>query len=256
MKRIHESIPNWAAFVTFAVITAVFGFSCGSGGSNATPKIAPPPVAPSAVEAACASQIFSVGRPLSFSELTAAANLKFELREVHFRDVFVKNGDEVDFAYRTEMRMELSKDRFLKPMNTLACDLQGEAPKDGGRKVSRMMIPVLGDLYLPSTRITVFDQASAESDNYNLPRISEMTVSNARYFSFNQSWMNPTSPNARRYRQVRTVGEYLQLLRSPMYFGKQKVELREMGDGWLGVYAEKSIGRERAQLMILLTQAN
>ena len=256
MKRIHESIPNWAAFVTFAVTVAVLGFSCGSGGSNATPPPALPTVAPNAVDTACASQIFFVGRPLSFSELTAAANVKFELREVHFRDVFLKDRNTVDFAYRTEMRMELAKDRFLTPMNTLACDIQGEAPKKGDRKVSRMMIPVLGDLYLPSSRITVFDQASTESDNYNLPRISEMTVSNAKYFSFNQSWMNPTSPNARRYRQVRTIGEYLQLLRSPMYFGKQRVELREMGDGWLGVYAEKSIGRERAQLMILLTQAN
>jgi hypothetical protein len=256
MKRIHESIPNWAAFVTLALTTAVLGLSCGSGDSKATPATALQSVAPNAADVACASQIFNLGRPLSLSELAAAPNLKFELREVHFRDVFLKNRNEVDFAYRTEMRMELAKDRFLKPVNALACDEQGAAPPKGGRKVSRMMIPVLGDLYLPSSRITVFDQASTESDNYNLPRISEMTVSNAKYFSFNQSWMNPTSQNARRYRQIRTIGEYLQLLRSPMYFGNQKVEIREMGEGWLGVYAEKSIGRERAQLMILLAAAD
>jgi hypothetical protein len=51
--------------------------------------------------------------------------MKFELREVHFRDVMLRNPTEIEFAYRTEMRMKLSNERSLKPVNVLACDERG-----------------------------------------------------------------------------------------------------------------------------------
>jgi hypothetical protein len=208
----------------------------------------------SAADTVCDSPIFGIGRPLSFSELTTVGNMSFELREVHFRDVILRGRtarkrkqkqDPVELAYRIEMRMQLSADRFLTPVHSVACSVQNH-PSARTKRLARTMIPVVGDLHLPSTRITVFDQASAESENYNYPRISEVTVSNGGYFSFNQNW----AP----YRQIRTISQYMKLLRTRMFF--DRVEIREMGEGWIGVYAEKNVGTEKSQLMILLARSN
>jgi hypothetical protein len=253
MKRKLLSVPKWAAFVTFAVTTAVLGFSCGSGSSNPFPTAKTPTPTVSGnvrqADAICAAPtLFNSGRPLSFSELATAGNMSFELRELHFRDVILRSPgsvDDVELAYRTEMRMANTAGT-LTPVNQVVCNQQNR-PSRRGQQLSRTTIPVVGDLHLPSMRITVYDQASAESDNYNMPRISEITVSNGNYFSFNNQ-------NIGAYRQVRTISQYMNLLRYRMLY--EKVELREMGDGWIGVYAEKTFGVEKSQLLILLARAN
>lgn len=229
-------------------MSALFGWSCGSGSS--APRSSPAPVPPvgnlSVADSICGAPIFNIGRPLSVAALANAGNMDFELREVHFRDVIARSPDDVELAYRVEMRMQLSADRFLTPVHALACNEQNR-PSRRAQRLARTMIPVVGDLHLPSGRITVFDQSSADSDLYNYPRISEITVSNGGYFSFNNQTWGP-------YRPIRTIGQYMDLLRHRSFFSR--VELREMGDGWLGIYAEKSFGGEKAQLMILLARGN
>ena len=248
MNRKFLSVPKWAALVTFGVTTAVLGLSCGSGGSN------PPPAPPATSgfgnlklgDTVCgAPMLFNTGRPLAFSELASAGTMSFELREVHFRDALLRAPNNVELAYRTEMRMEF-RNGVLTPVNKLVCSVQNQ-PSRRALQLSRMTIPAVGDLHLPSTRITVYDQSSAESDNYNTPRISEITFSNGNYFSFNNQ-------NGALYRQVRTISQYMNLLRYRLFYNR--VELREMGDGWIGVYAEKNVGNEKSQLMILLARIN
>jgi hypothetical protein len=198
-----------------------------------------------ALVAVCGAQIFNVGRPLSPSELAASETMNFELREFHFRDVLTRDRGELELAYRVKMQMQ-ANEGFLVPVYSMECK-ESNKPSKRAQKLSRTMIPVVGDLHLPSSLITVYDRASADSDNYNYPRIAEVTVSSGGYFSFNnQNWAS--------YRPIRTIGQYMNLLRTRSLF--TKVELREMGDGWLGVYAEKNMGGERSQLMILLTKAN
>jgi hypothetical protein len=105
------------------------------------------------------------------------------------------------------------------------------------------MIPVLGDLHLPSGRITVF--AEGEGDQlYNYPRISEISVSSGGYFSFNQNW----AP----YRKLVTLSDYLALLRDRHFY--RKTEVRDLGSGRIAIVAEKNVGGERAQLFITLAE--
>lgn len=251
------SVPKWVGFVTLALITGVLGFSCGSGGSN------PPPSAPanlgqamSAGDAACADPIFFLGRPLSMSELTGVGQMSFELREVHYRDAFLRGPNDVELAYRASMKMALQADRSLRPVHALACNIQNK-PSLRSLKMATTTIPVLGDLHLPSTRITVYDEASAESDLYNFPRISGVTFSNGPLFLFSQPWMdhNPRSRGLQaKYRATKTLSQYMNLLKYQEFYNR--VELREMGDGWLGIYAERTNRGERAQLMVLLARSN
>ncbi|MBS1962266.1 MAG: hypothetical protein JST04_08630 [Bdellovibrionales bacterium] len=251
------SVPKWAGFVTFALITGVLGFSCGSGGSN------PPPIpsanlgqALSAGDAACSDRIFFLGRPLGMNELTSAGQMSFELREVHFRDAFLRSPNDVELAYRASMKMVLQPDRSLRPVHTLACNVLNK-PSARSLKMATTTIPVLGDLHLPSTRITVYDEASAESDLYNFPRISGVTFSNGPLFLFSQPWMdhNPRSRGIQaKYRATKTLSQYLNILKYQEFYSR--VEIREMGDGWLGIYAERSNRGERAQLMVLLARTN
>ena len=49
---------------------------------------------------------------------------------------------------------------------------------------------------------------------------------------------------------TRRVAQYLNLLRTNSLF--TRVEVRDMGAGWIGVYAERNLGGEYAQLMVLL----
>lgn len=247
MNRRFFPYSHWTSLGAFVVLTVVFGLACGSGPDGSpNPPLPPRPMMNlSAADAVCGAPIFSIGRRVSFSELSTSGEAAFELREVHFRNVMARSPNDVELAYRIEMRMKLSESRFLEPVYTLACNEQNR-PSRRAQRLSRTMIPVLGDLHLPSARITVFDQASSDSDLYNYPRISEVTVSNNGYFSFNQNW----AP----YRQVRTITQYMNLLRGRGLY--QRVELREMGEGWYGIYAEKSVSGEKAQLMILLARAN
>ncbi len=250
MKIKTQSVPKWFAFVTFAATTAILGFSCGSGGGKApTAAIPARPGQEVLSETICAAPtLFNSGRPLAFSEMTISPDMSFELREVHFRDVVLRTPNsvnDVEFAYRTEMRME-NKNGVLTPVNQIACNSQNHVSRRG-QTLTRTTIPALGDLHLPSTRITVYDVASAESDSYNAPRVSEITVSNGNYFSFNNQ-------NGALYRNVRTISQYMNLLRYRMLYNR--VEIREMGEGWIGIYAEKTFGQEKAQLMILLARVN
>jgi len=244
MNRNLKSLPKIAAVVTFMVATAVLGFSGMTGSKRPDAKFAPAKVV-SAADAVCSAPIFSIGKPLALADLAAAGNVKFELREVHFRNVILKDATEFELAYRIEMRMQLSESRFLTPVHSLACN-ESNHPSARAKRLSRTMIPVLGDLHLPSSRITVHDESSAESDLYNYSRISEITVSNGGYFSFNQNW----AP----YRQVRTVSQYMELLRNRAFY--DRVELREMNDEFVGIYAEKTVGGEKAQLLIMLARTN
>jgi hypothetical protein len=246
MKISAQSRSKWTLILVGTVTSAVLGLSCGSGTQSTADGAKTLPIfEQSAAQAACSAPLFNMGRPIGGTALANAASMKFGLREVHFRNVIARSPDDVELAYRVEMRMELSADRFLVPVHSLPCNVENH-PSRRAKKLSRTMIPVLGDLHLPSARITVYDESSAESDLYNNPRISEITVSSAGYFSFNQNWQP--------YRKVRTVSDYMNLLRHRSFFSR--VELREMGDGWLGIYAEKNIGGETAQLLILLSNSS
>lgn len=201
----------------------------------------PIPLAPvNYVDTVCGAPVFQIGRPLTLASLASAGQMSFELREVHFRDVVLRGPDEIEFAYRTKLQMETRR-TYLVPEHSLECD-EKNRPSRGAQRLSRTMIPIVGDLHLPTLQVT------ASTGAYSVPRISEMTVSNGSYFSFNnQNWG--------RYAQIRTVGEYMDILKYRSLFNV--VELREMADGWIGIYAEKnslSGGRERAQLMILLAR--
>lgn len=245
MKTQPFSIPKWSPFFTFAVTAAIFGLSCGSG-TNSVP-LPVPEVPVSYVDSVCGAPIFRIGRPLSMSALATAEAMSFELREVHFRDVILRGPDEIEFAYRTKMHMNVrqiptdARRTYLVPGHSLECDEKNQ-PSRGSLRLARTMIPIVGDLHLPSLQVT------ASTTAYSVPRISEMTVSNGSYFSFNnQNWG--------RYGQIRSIGDYMNILRYRSLFNV--VELREMGEGWLGIYAEKNAnagGRERAQLMILLAR--
>ena len=247
MKPLAATLSKWAALGTGVILTAILGFSCGASTSSAPP--APlagfPQTEQTLSNTICGAPIFSIGRPIALTELVQSRDEAYELREIHFRDVIARAPNDIELAFRVEMRMQLSDERFLLPVHSLVCNEQNR-PSRRAQRLSRTMIPVLGDLHLPSTRITVFDEATSQSDLYNSPRISEITVSNGGYFSFNQNW----AP----YRQIRTLSQYLNLLRTRGLYSR--VELREMGEGWLGIYAEKNLGGETAQLMILLTRKN
>ncbi|MBC7385715.1 MAG: hypothetical protein H7301_06090 [Cryobacterium sp.] len=201
-----------------------------------------------AVDSACADGIFGIGRPISLVDLQNYDVTKFSLESVAYRDVIYRAPDQVEIAYRVDMKMRLSADRFLVPEHTLACH-EEKNPSKRALTLSQTMIPVIGDLHLPSTRITIFDASTEgkleDRDRlYNYPRISEISVSNKGYFSFNQNW----AP----YRKTQSLAQYLDLLRTRSFFSK--VEVREMGYGRLGIYAEKDVAGERAQLLISLVE--
>ena len=246
------SISKWAPFASVVVTTAILGLSCVNGSPEATPVLVlanpanPAIKAQEGVDRSCAAPIFGIGRPLSGPELKAASAMGFQLREVHFRDAILRSAQDVELAYRVSMKMEVrtapnSSRTYLEPVHALECNEQNK-PSAKARKLSQTMIPVLGDIHLPSLLIT----ASADANSFDIPRIAEMTFSNGSYFSFNnQNWG--------RYGKVKTIDQYMDILKSRSLFNK--VELREMGDGWLGIYAEKSIGHERSQLIVLLARS-
>jgi hypothetical protein len=236
---------TWTPFATFAVMTALFGLSCGSNTTAPPLPMQPLPNPGSYVDTVCGDAIFSMGRPVQMSALSAVGEMGFELREVHFRDVVLRNLNEIEFAFRTRMKMDPQsvdgRRTYLVPEHSLECNERNRPSRDALR-LSRTTIPVVGDLHLPTQRIT------ASPNAFSVPRINEMTVSNGSYYSFNnQNWG--------RYAQVQTLSAYVDLLKNRALF--DAVEIREMSDGWIGIYAEKNgrgRGRERAQLMILLAR--
>ncbi len=250
MNRHLLSVSKWTAFVTFVVATAVLGISWGNGSGAGKPvsvaKGASAPALAAPATLACAAPIFAIGRPLSEQELKSADAMGFQLRQVHFRDAILSDAGNTELAYRISMHLEQrtapnGSRTYLEPVHNLECNEQNR-PSAKAQRLARTMIPVLGDIHLPSLLIT----ASPTADGFNSSRIAEMSLSNGAYFSFNnQNWG--------RYAQVKTITQYMDILRYRSLFNK--VELREMGDGWLGIYAEKSIGRERAQLVILLARS-
>jgi len=224
----------------------LLGLSCGNDTSplSSIPGPKPGPQAFSEVDKACASDIFFYGRPITFRDLQNSGHAKYALESVYFRDVISRSANDVELAYLVEMNMR-PEGRTLVPELKQLCREQRN-PSRRTLRMSRTTLPVLGDLHLPSTRITVFD--TDERDRlYNFPRISNLSVSSDNsYFSFTQ---NPTA-----YRNVTTLSSYLELLRYRSLF--PRVELREMGYGRIGIYAEKDYSGERAQLLIVLVERN
>lgn len=228
-----------------SLLTAVtlLAVSCGNDSAPLTPI--PRPQGPqifTEVDKACASDIFFYGRPITFRDLENSGQAKYTLESVYFRDVISRSANDVELAYLVEMNMR-QEGRALVPERTIKCREQRN-PSRRAIRMSRTTLPILGDLHLPSTRITVFD--TDERDRlYNFPRISNFSVSSDNnYFSFTQ---NPAA-----YRSMRTLSSYLELLRYRSLF--PRVELREMGYGRIGIYAEKDFSGERAQLLIVLVE--
>lgn len=244
----HASTFYRVTIVGLFSAAALLGFSCVDK-SNPPPSIPGLPQVLTEVEKACASDIFRYGRPISFSDLQNSGLAKYTLESVYYRDVISRSPNEVELAYRVEMQMR-PHGRTIVPEHHLACREMNN-PSARTMRMSRTTLPVLGDLHLPSTRITIFDRSenggSEDRDRlYNFPRISEFSVSSDDYFSFGQ---NPSA-----YRRLRTLGEYIELLRYRSLF--PRVELREMGYGRIGIYAEKDYAGERAQFLIVLAERN
>lgn len=240
-----KHLPRHLWFVSVPLALAIGSLAFGFGRSE-VPETEPSSVSPpqSDVDTVCASPIFEMGRAISFHELSQFNSAKFRLESVHFRNVVWRTPNDIEFAYQVDMKMRIATDRFLVPEHVLACKVENKISKSA-EKLSRTMIPVLGDLHLPSSRITVFDQASSDRDRlYNHPRISEMTVSSKGYFSFNQNW----AP----YRKLQSLGQYLDHLRYQSFY--EQIELREMGYGRIGIFAQKDVTGERAQLLVVLKQ--
>ncbi len=241
MKHLPQHLWFWSVPLALAIGSFAFGFGRSDAPAAKTAIVLAPQ---SEVDTVCASPIFEMGRAISFHELSGFSAAKFELESVHFRDVVWKTPDDIEFAYQIDMKMRLATDRFLVPEHVVACKVENKLSKRA-QKLSRTMLPVLGDLHLPSTRITVFDQSSSDRDRlYNYPRISEITVSSKGYFSFNQNW----AP----YRKLQSLGQYLDHLRYRSFY--DQVEIREMGYGRIGIFAQKDVTGERAQLLIVLKQ--
>lgn len=225
---------------------ALLGLSCVDE-SNPLPVTPGRPRVLTEVEKACASDIFLYGRPISFTDLQNSDRAKYTLESVYYRDVISRSSNDVELAYRVEMQMR-PQGRTIVPEHQLACH-EVKNPSARTLRMSRTTLPVLGDLHLPSTRITVFDRSenggSEDRDRlYNFPRISEFSVSSDGYFSFGQ---NPAA-----HRGVRSLSEYLELLRYRSLF--PRVELREIGYGRIGIYAEKDYAGEHAQFLIVLVE--
>ncbi len=244
MKR-TAAIYRVTGFALFTGLILV-GFSC----SNKSNTLPPPPGRPQAlteVDQACASDIFLYGRPIRYQDLQNSGRAKYVLESVTYRDVLSRAPNDVELAYRVEMNMR-QQGRSLVPAHILACR-EVKKPSARALKISRTTVPILGDLHLPSTRITVFDSSSSDGLEdrdrlYNFPRISDFSVSSDDYFSFAQ---NPVA-----YRSMRALHEYMDLLRYRSLF--PRVELREISYGRIGIFAEKDYAGERAQLLIVLVE--
>jgi hypothetical protein len=217
-------------------------FACG-GDKDSKVAGAPVtlPVVLTELDSACASPIFQMGRPMGHSELNQFGYAKYGLETVQFRNVLYRTPNEVESAYRVEVKMR-NRQQFLVPESELLCK-EEKRPSARSKKLARTTLPILGDLHLPSTRITVFD--TREGDQlYNHPRISEVTVSSGGYFSFGQNWT--------RYKQLRTLSDYVNLLRQRHFY--TKVDVRDFGYGRIAIAAEKNIGGEKAELLITLVE--
>ncbi len=252
----HLSIIYRAAALTVFSGAALLGLSCVT-------ETAPVPVVKStkthsealtaeavtAVQTSCASDVFVYGRAIDFTELRNSGRAKYNLESVTYRDVIYRSKNEVELSYRVEMNMR-AKGRTLEPLHNLAC-VEENKPSARAQKMSKTTIPILGDLHLPSTRITVFDTSmNGGLENrdrlYNFPRISDISISSAGYFSF--------APNATAYKSMQTLSDYLDQLKYRSLFSK--VELREMSYGRIGIYAEKDYAGEHSQLLIVLVERN
>jgi hypothetical protein len=182
-----------------------------------------------------------MGRPMGHTELSEFGYAKYSLETVHFRNVFYRKKNEVEAAYRVEVKMR-NQSQFLVPESELRCK-EEKRPSQRSQKLSRTTIPVLGDLHLPSTRVTVFD--TREGDRlYNYPRISDVTVSSGGYFSFGQNWT--------RYKQIVTLADYANHLRQKHFYST--VDVRDFGYGRIGIAAEKDVGGEKVQLLVTLLE--
>lgn len=253
MKWNGLSVPKWSPFVTFVVTTAIFGFSCGSGSNSPPPTAVVPQNPGSFADTVCGDPIFGMGRPVSMSALASVGRMGFTLREVHFRNVVLRNPNTIEFAYRTKVRLVEKAnpvnplEHHLEPEFAMTCNIANH-PSPRALQISRARIPILSDLHLPSLRI------AASTEQYSVPRTAEMTVSlDNRYFSFN-------SFNANRFAGIRTIGQYVDFLkfRTRHDIGRvifDVVEVREMAEGWIGIVAEKYSGVERSQLLILLSRS-
>lgn len=245
MKR--TGVVNWTARIGLFSTAILFGLSCGNE-SGPLPRAATPQVY-TEVDTACASDVFFYGRPISYADLRNSGRSNYTLESVNYRDVLSRSVNDVEIAYRVEMNMQ-RQGRTLIPEHILACRVVNN-PSPRAMKISRTTLPVLGDIHLPSTRITVFDTSESGGTEdrdrlYNFPRISDFSVSSGNYFSLTQ--------NPARYRGIRVLSEYLDILRYHSLF--PRVELREMGYGRIGIYAQKDFAGERAELLIVLVERN
>lgn len=251
MKRQKISKCLGTASLSFALI--LLGASCGNESEKAgRVSQAPPQQALTAVDTACAAQIFNVGRVIAFDELTRKyGRTKFTLESVQLRDVIFRAQNDVDLAYRAEVKIE-KNGRILQPTGEVVCK-EGDRPSVRAQKLSRVTVPILGDLHLPTGRITVYDsevgRRGEERDRlYNYPRMFDMSISSGNnYVSF--------PPKGQSYRELQSLSEYIRLLKSYKHL-YTNVELREMGEGRIAIYAEKDFSGERAQLLINLSEVN
>jgi hypothetical protein len=215
-------------------------------------NVAPTPerIELSAVDAACASPVFSLGRPISEDDLRLGAQATLSIESVQFRDVISKSADEVELAYRVETKMQKG-DGFVEPVSSVVCH-EGEKKSARAKKLSRTTVPVMGDLHLPSTRITIYDVVSGRRGDdrdrlYNFARLWDMSVSDGGYFSL-------TPITGKRQQRVQSLDQYLELLRNDALYSR--VEVREISQERLAIYAEKEFAGEKAQLLITLVESH
>ncbi len=230
----------------FLLAIAVLGFSCGNESLPPAPTLprGRPPIV-TAVDASCASDNFFYGRPVGLNDLRSWDLTHYTLESVEYRDVLSRSANDVELAYRVRMVMERDpRNRALVPIATFACR-EVNHPSLRALRISRTTIPVLNDLHLPSSSITVFDpeqDGRGDRDRLNnFPRMNDFSVSSDGYFAF------PANPAS--FRGSLLV-EYLDHLRYRSLY--PRVELREMGYGRIGIYAEKDYAGERSQLLIVL----
>lgn len=250
MKR--QKISKLLGTASLSLVLTLLGVSCGND-VNKQEKISQtsPQQSLKAVDTACAAQIFNVGRVIEFGELTRKyGHTKFSLESVQFRDVIFREPNDVDLAYRAEVKIE-KYGRILQPSSEIVCK-EGDRPSLRAQKLSRVSVPIFGDLHLPSGRITVYDaevgRRGEDRDRlYNYPRMFDLSISSANsYVSFAEKGQS--------YRALQSLSEYVRLLKSYKH-QYTNVELREMGEGRIAIYAEKDFSGERAQLLINLVTA-
>ncbi len=241
MKKHPLSSRFWIYSLPLVCALSAVALSCGKEDRPEPQKLAQE-VVTTELDRACASPIFGMGRRLGYGELESFEDMKLALETVHFRDVIWRSPNDVELAYQVDLNMRLNPEQFLVPEHAVNC-IEENRPSKRAERLSRTMIPVPGDLHLPSARITVFDEASADRDRlYNYPRISEVTFSSKGYFSFNQNW----AP----YSKMQSLGHYLNHLQYRALY--DRVEVREMGYGRIGIFAEKNVEGERAQLLVVM----